>query len=90
MTHAVAIEIIYFFDGPPPDVDNIVKPIQDALIGLVYRDDSQVTDAVGRKRDINRPFRVRRMSAVLARGFVIGEDFLYVKITRKRDLTRLD
>ncbi|MDB5288849.1 MAG: crossover junction endodeoxyribonuclease RusA [Phycisphaerales bacterium] len=90
VTHEIAIEILYFFDGPPPDVDNIIKPIQDALIGVVYMDDNQVSDAVCRKRDINRAFRVRQMSAVLARGFVAGDDFLYVKVTRTRDLTRID
>ncbi|MCY7322951.1 MAG: RusA family crossover junction endodeoxyribonuclease [Phormidesmis sp. CAN_BIN36] len=28
------------------DVDNIVKPIQDAIIGLAYVDDDQVTDVL--------------------------------------------
>ena len=33
------------------DVDNIPKPILDALSGLVYADDRQITDLVCRKRD---------------------------------------
>ena len=88
--HEIAIEVIYFYDGPKPDTDNMIKPIQDALIGLIYRDDRQVTDATARQRNIERPLRVRRMSAVLAQGFVAGDDFVYVKISAKRDLTRLD
>ncbi len=88
--HSVAIEIIYFYEGIAPDVDNIVKPIQDALIGIAYVDDQQVTDGVQRKRHIDRPLRVRYMPMAMARRFVIGEDFVYVKMTRKRDLTRFE
>ena len=90
VTHGVAIEIIYFFDTTAPDVDNIIKPIQDALVGLVYVDDRQVTDAISRKRNINSSFRVRGMSRYIADGFVKGDDFVYVKVTRQRNLTRID
>ena len=88
VAHEIALEIIYFFEGVAPDVDNIVKPIQDALIGLIYLDDQQVTDGVQRKRNIDMPLRVRYMSMALARRFAVGEDFVYVKVTKKRDLTR--
>jgi Holliday junction resolvase RusA-like endonuclease len=33
-----------------PDYDNIGKTISDALNGIAYRDDAQITDAVVRKR----------------------------------------
>ena len=36
----VVVIITYFFDGASLDVDNITKPILDALKGLVYSDDS--------------------------------------------------
>jgi Holliday junction resolvase RusA-like endonuclease len=35
------------------DIDNIPKPISDALQGLVYLDDEQVTDVLCRKRNLN-------------------------------------
>jgi crossover junction endodeoxyribonuclease RusA len=39
---------VYFFGASPAllDNDNFIKPIQDALIGLVYQDDQQVTDTI--------------------------------------------
>ena len=43
--------VTYFFDDTPFDVDNIPKPILDALKGLVFRDDSQVYDLLCRKRN---------------------------------------
>ncbi len=46
------VSITYFFDNTPLDVDNIPKPILDALKGMVYVDDSEVFDLLCRKRDI--------------------------------------
>jgi hypothetical protein len=67
------------------DNDNMVKPIQDALNGLVYVDDRQITDTQLRKTDINGSFRVRGMSPVLAEGFVKGVEFLYIRIEAAPD-----
>ena len=44
--------ITYFFDDYSGDVDNVSKPILDALNKLVYVDDRQVFDLVCRKRDL--------------------------------------
>ena len=76
--HSVMVKITYFYDVVSVDVDNIVKPIQDALVGLVYIDDDQVTDVLSRKRELNGTFRIE--SEVLAEGFSRGGEFLYVKI----------
>lgn len=58
----------------------MVKPIQDALNGLVYEDDRQITDIIVRKTDLNGRFRVRGMPLVLAEGFSRGREFLYVRV----------
>ena len=49
---SVMVEITYFYEKGPPkiDVDNMSKPILDALEGVVYEDDVQVTDLLCRKR----------------------------------------
>ena len=46
----VTITYLYNRGSIDIDVDNIPKPILDALKGLVYSDDSQVTDLLCRKR----------------------------------------
>lgn len=58
----VALTITYFFDAGSPDVDNIPKPILDALKGLVYADDDQVIDLACRKRDLREDVVVRNPS----------------------------
>ena len=79
--------VTYCHDGVAVriDNDNMVKPIQDALIGLVYADDRQITDTQIRKTDINGSFRVRGMSPVLAEGFCRGHEFLYIRIESTPD-----
>jgi crossover junction endodeoxyribonuclease RusA len=79
-TDELSIVVTNFYDSVTPDVDNIVKPIQDALIGLVYVDDNQITDCNTRKRKIDGAFKVKGLSRALADGFVNYKDFVHVKI----------
>lgn len=85
------ITIVYFHerDTVVMDNDNMVKPIQDALSGLTYVDDRQITDTRVRKTRLDGTFRIRRMSPVIAPGFVRGVAFLYVRIQEAPDHTEL-
>jgi hypothetical protein len=76
----VKITVVYYHDGAALDTDNMLKPIQDALIGLIYNDDRQVTDITAGKRDINGSFRVRGFSSSLAEGFSSNNEFVHVKV----------
>jgi crossover junction endodeoxyribonuclease RusA len=84
---AVKIIVSYYHDGPAVriDNDNLLKPIQDALNGLVYEDDSLITDTISRKTNLDGRFRVRGMSPVLAEGFCTGEEFLHIRIEAAPD-----
>jgi hypothetical protein len=79
---SLRFSVTYYHDGVSVriDNDNLVKPIQDALNGLVYADDRQITDTYVRKTDLNGSFRVRGMSPVLAEGFCRGTEFLYLRV----------
>jgi len=79
-TEELSIIVTNFYELAAPDVDNIVKPIQDALIGLVYNDDTQITDCYTRKRKITGSFKVKGLSRALADGFVLNKDFIHVKV----------
>lgn len=78
------IVVAYYHERPAVrmDNDNLLKPIQDALIGLIYDDDRQITDTVVRKAAIDGRFRVRGASRILLEAFSRGDEFLYVKIDR--------
>ncbi len=76
------LSVTCFYRAADFDVDNIVKPIQDALIGLVYFDDRQVTDVLSRKRNLNGNFVLGRISDVLAEGLSRGNEILYISVER--------
>ena len=79
-TGLVMLQITYFYDSVQIDVDNIVKPIQDAIKGLAYVDDKQVSDLLVRKRNLSGNFRIENMTSTLAEGFARGNEFLHIVV----------
>lgn len=88
-TGLIMLQITYFYDSVEVDVDNIVKPIQDAIIGLAYIDDSQITDILVRKRNLSGNFRIKNMTSILAEGFSRGNEFLHIIVTDAPDTEEL-
>lgn len=86
LTDKLSVKITHFYDAPPGNVgenldsERIIKPVLDALNGVIYVDDYQIVDLDNRRRNLNGSFRVRGMSPALADGFCKGEEFLHVKI----------
>lgn len=87
ITTPVKITIVYYHEGETIrlDNDNMIKPLQDALNGLIYADDHLITDTVARKTSIDGEFRVRYWSATLAEGFRRGQEFLHITIETAPD-----
>lgn len=77
----VSVTITYFFDDTPVDVDNIPKPILDALKGLVFRDDSQVYDLLCRKRNRADNLRIEGPSQDLLDALNNSRQVLHIKVT---------
>ena len=74
------VAITYFYKGASLDVDNIPKPILDALKGLIYSDDSQVSDLLCRKRDLKGDLRIQNPSAILLQSLSSSEQFLHITV----------
>jgi len=74
--------VTYYHEGMAVriDNDNLVKPIQDALIGLIFADDCMLTDTLIRKTSIDGLFRVRRESVVFFEAMAKGDEFLHIVI----------
>ena len=79
---SVKVTVTYFFTTDTGiDADNLLKPILDALNGLVYIDDKQVTDVLSRKRDLNASLRFENPSVVLNDALECGlQNFVHVII----------
>ena len=80
------VGITYYFKGESLDVDNMPKPILDALKGLVYADDDQITDLVCRKRDLDRDLQFDKPSPILLETFRRSEQFLHITVTEALSL----
>jgi crossover junction endodeoxyribonuclease RusA len=85
----VLLRITYFHESSPLDVDNMIKPIQDALNGIVYVDDKQVAKVVSGRSNLDGSFRVRGLSEALALGFVSDGPFVHVKVEPAPDAQEL-
>jgi len=76
----VALTLFHLYRDAALDIDNIIKPVQDSLVGLAFDDDRQVSDLVVRARPLGTTFRVERFSAVLAAAIDSGKELIYVRV----------
>jgi crossover junction endodeoxyribonuclease RusA len=82
----VMVALTYFYDDGAPDVDNLAKPVLDALNGLIFVDDEQVTDLLVRKRNLSGRLTVDDATTIMAAGFDLGSPFLHVVVRARHSL----
>lgn len=82
----LAVDVTYFEPGGwKLDLDNMVKPILDAITGVIWIDDKQLVDIHPARRDLDGYYRIKGMSPIVAQGFVAGEPFIHVKVMMPPD-----
>ncbi len=79
------VTLTYVYDEIPLDVDNIPKPILDALQGLVFSDDEQITDLLCRKRELNADLQVQRFSPFLNEALARSTPFVHIVVDHAPD-----
>ncbi len=80
------LTLVYLYDRDPLDVDNIIKPIQDALVGLIYEDDQQITDVQAHRRHLRGTFDILKFPDLLLQGLYTGSECVYVRICQSKTL----
>jgi len=80
--------LVYLYDANEValDVDNIIKPIQDALVGLIYSDDSLITDVASHRRSLTGIFDIAKYPNLLVQGILSGDECVYVRISESQPL----
>jgi hypothetical protein len=82
MTGRVSLTIYYFPEGRMiGDLDNIIKPIVDGLIGAVYVDDQQVERLAIQKFEADRLVRFLAPSPILAAALAAEGSRVYVRVS---------
>jgi Holliday junction resolvase RusA-like endonuclease len=77
------VEVDWFSKGfqNKPDVDNIIKPIQDALKGIVFEDDNQLESVAVRKHDTTTIICFMREPLYLIEPLMNGcKEYVFVRI----------
>ncbi|AFY49506.1 Endodeoxyribonuclease RusA [Nostoc sp. PCC 7524] len=82
------LTLVYLCDDYPPDIDNIIKPIQDALVGLVFEDDNLVSDVDSHRRFLSDPIDFINLPYLLQYGVLIGQECVYVKVSKSQPLEK--
>jgi crossover junction endodeoxyribonuclease RusA len=77
------LTLVYLCGDAPVDTDNIIKPILDALKGLIYEDDVQITDVESRRRPLASLFdyNVDKWPDQLLQGLLSGNECVYVRLS---------
>ena len=91
LVQSLQVTIVHYYATTTiGDTDNLVKPILDALNGLVYVDDSSVTDVICRRRRIDTTYDFDQVPYILLDGLTSGaDDFIYVVVEAAPDATLL-
>lgn len=80
--YGLRLTLAYLCDESPADIDNIIKPIQDALVGVVMGDDSQITDVDSHRRFLTDTFDLASLPPLLLRGVLSGQECVYVRVSK--------
>jgi crossover junction endodeoxyribonuclease RusA len=78
----LAVTLVYFYRSSPLDTDNMIKPILDAMKGIVFNDDCQVVDLHAGVRAMIGAYDldVDEVTDVLWLAFDAREPFVYVRV----------
>lgn len=73
--------IVYFCNDFPADMDNIIKPIQDSLAGVVFADDSQISDVDSHRRFLSDKIDITNLPNLLVEGVIANQECVYIRVT---------
>ncbi len=85
-TDNLHLTLVYLCDESPPDVDNIIKPIQNALVGLVFDDDSQIADVESHRRFLDDTLDLTSLPQLLLSGIASQKECVYVRVADSKSL----
>jgi Holliday junction resolvase RusA-like endonuclease len=80
------LTLVYLCDDSPADIDNIIKPIQDAMVGVVYEDDIQISDVDSHRRYLTDTIIITGLPQLLADAVEVGNEAVYVKVEKADEL----
>jgi hypothetical protein len=83
---SLRLTIVYLCEAAPADTDNIIKPILDAIVGLVIEDDLLVSDVDGHRRFLTERIVLASLPPLLQSALLSGTECVYVRVSKAEDL----
>lgn len=80
------LTIVYLADEAPLDIDNVAKPVIDALNGLLFEDDALLSDMNIHRRFLSETFDAARLPSLLAEAWERRDECVYVRLADSRPL----
>jgi len=80
------LTIVYLCRDRAADIDNIIKPIQDALVGLVFRSDFLVSDVDSHRRAIVSNIDLTHLPSLLKKLSPEPDECVYVRVREAKHL----
>lgn len=77
----ITVTITNYYTIVSPDVDNIIKPLLDAMETVVYVDDKQVRKVISEKVDLTRMASIHDPSPLLATSLEKYSELLHIIVT---------
>lgn len=77
---ALRLTIVFFYTNNPVDVDNIIKPIQDALKGILYLDDRDIVDVHSYRRKCDEVISTDDWPPRLVDAYNLKSDCVYILV----------
>jgi crossover junction endodeoxyribonuclease RusA len=77
----ITVSVTNYYTLAPPDVDNIIKPLLDAIGTVVYVDDRQVRKVISEKVDLASVASILDPSPILATALEKYSEVLHIIIT---------
>lgn len=74
---------------PHPLAYHLVKPILDAMKGVLYQDDRQIVQVESIAIELATAGRIRNTTAAIATGLAAGTDFVLVRVAPAKPVEEL-
>lgn len=78
--------VVYLCESDPCDINNVIKPIQDALNSLVYADDSLIWDVTGHMRLLSGLIDTANLPVQLSDAIAQGIECVYIRVIESSEL----
>lgn len=80
------VSLVYLRREGPGDIDNIIKPILDGLVGVIYEDDSQIVHVRSSLLDTSSPVDITDLPVLLRAAVADEDDCVYVRVAQAKPL----